>query len=170
MLKRFKKFVRGEKGNITIVAVILLPILLWCLFFFESKMQVRWIYTQVQSVMDFATLAGANQGTSEQVAGAKYACTIPYDASNQNKSGYHVTVKLFKENLSTLPQNIADELNAQVNNNQIVGLRDRDSQLSGYIYMQTSFKYPAKVKLFFNDYVINVKSTSRCQPDSPNSV
>ena len=31
---------------------------------------------------------------------------------------------------------------------------------------QTSFKYPAKVKLFFNDYVIRVKSTSRCQPDT----
>ena len=38
--------------------------------------------------------------------------------------------------------------------------------MAGYMYMQTSFKYPAKVKLFFNDYVIRVKSTSRCQPDT----
>ena len=95
MLKKIKNFICSERGSISIVAVILLPILLWCLFFFESKMQVRWIYTQVQSVMDFSTLAGANQGTSEKGAGAKYACTIPYDVSNQDKSGYHVTVKLF---------------------------------------------------------------------------
>ena len=166
MLKKIKNFICSERGSISIVAVILLPILLWCLFFFESKMQVRWIYTQVQSVMDFSTLAGANQGTSEKAAGAKYACTIPYDVSNQDKSGYHVTVKLFKENLSTLPKNIADELRQQVDSDEIIGLKDRDSQMAGYMYMQTSFKYPAKVKLFFNDYVIRVKSTSRCQPDT----
>lgn len=166
MLKKIKNFICSERGSISIVAVILLPILLWCLFFFESKMQVRWIYTQVQSVMDFSTLAGANQGTSEKVAGAKYACTIPYDVSNQDKSGYHVTVKLFKENLSTLPKNIADELRQQVDSDEIIGLKDRDSQMAGYMYMQTSFKYPAKVKLFFNDHVIRVKSTSRCQPDT----
>lgn len=161
-----KKFIRGEKGSISIVAVILLPILLWCLFFFESKMQVRWIYTQVQSVMDFSTLAGANQGTSEKVKGATYACSIPYDTSKQDKSGYHVTVNLFKENLSTLPKEIADELMSQVNSDKIIGLKDRDSQMAGYMYMQTTFKYPAKIKLFFNDYSITVKSTSRCQPDN----
>ena len=166
MLKKIKNFICCERGRISIVAVILLPILLWCLFFFESKMQVRWIYTQVQSVMDFSTLAGANQGTSEKVAGAKNACTIPYDVSNQDKSGYHVTVKYIKENLSTLPKNIADELRQQVDSDEIIGLKDRDSQMTRYMYMQTSFKYPAKVKLFFNDYVIRVKSTSRCQPDT----
>ena len=96
-------FLKKEDGNVTVVLVVLLPVLLWCLFFFESKMQVRWIYTQVQSVLDFSTLAGANTGETQK-SGTEYVCSIPYSVSEQTKSGYHVAVKLFKENNKTMNQ------------------------------------------------------------------
>lgn len=157
-------FLKKEDGNVTVVLVVLLPVLLWCLFFFESKMQVRWIYTQVQSVLDFSTLAGANTGETQK-SGTEYVCSIPYSVSEQTKSGYHVAVKLFKENVKTLPEEIKNELLAQLQSGDIEGLKDRDAQMGGYMIMTTSFKYKPNIPIFFRNYVVTVSSTSRCQPD-----
>ena len=168
-------FLKKEDGNVTVVLVVLLPVLLWCLFFFESKMQVRWIYTQVQSVLDFSTLAGANTGETQK-SGTEYVCRLayavgtneaghPYSVSEQTKSGYHVAVKLFKENVKTLPEEIKNELLAQLQSGDIEGLKDRDAQMGGYMIMSTSFKYKPNIPIFFRNYVVTVSSTSRCQPD-----
>lgn len=158
------KFFNREDGNVTVVLVVLLPVLLWSLFFFESKMQVRWIYTQVQSVMDFSTLAGANTGVTEK-RGQEYVCSIPYSESDQNNSGYHVAVKLFKENIKTLPNSVQDELLAQLQAGNIEGLKDRNSQMAGFMPMDVTFKYRPNIPIFFRNYVVHVTSTSRCQPN-----
>ena len=154
-------FLKRENGNVTVMLVVLLPVFLWCLFFFESKMQARWIYTQTQSILDFSTLAGASTGEgSRSTAGT--VCSIPYNTSDTSKSGQHVAVSLFKQNIKTLPQNVQTALLNELNSHRIVGLEDRDLQMSGYMQMKVSFKYKPNIPIFFSDYVFNIESVSRC--------
>ena len=154
-------FLKKENGSVTVMMVVLLPVLLWCLFFFESKMQARWIYTETQSILDFSTLAGASTGEgSKSTAGS--VCSIPYNTSNKKNSGQHVAVELFKKNIKVLPAKVQESLLTELNEHKIEGLEDRDLQMAGYMQMKVSFKYKPNIPIFFSDYVFNVESVSHC--------
>lgn len=165
---KFKKlanlFSCDNKGNITVMFVILLPVILWCLFFFESKMQARWVYVQTQSILDFATLGGAQTGQVETVAGGTedYVCSIPYDTSNPTQSGQHVTEYLLRENVQTLPDYVAESILTELDNGRIEGLTDYDIQRAGFMRLRVNFKYTPRIPVLFNQYSLTVESTSKC--------
>lgn len=161
-----KKIVKSERGEIALMFVILLPIIIWCIFFFEQKMQARYIYTQTQSVFDLATKAGASTGKVYQTNNNKPICVIPYNEKDQNKSGYHVTVYLLKENIQTLPEYAANSILKKLEENKIYGLKDAELSSAGYVNMSVTFDYQPSVLIWYNNYRLKIESTSRCQPYS----
>lgn len=154
----------AEDGNASVMVAVLLPVLLWCLLFFEAKMQARWLYTETQSILDISTLGGAQTGEIAATGKHKFVCTIPYDTANQNSSGYHVAVKLLKTNMSALPSSVQSSILQQLNANKISNLKDKSLWAQGYVSAKVTFKYNPGIPLFFRNYVITVESTSKCQP------
>ena len=136
----------------------MVPIFLW-----KQNASSLDIYSSTISSW-FLHTSGSYTGETQK-SGTEYVCSIPYSVSEQTKSGYHVAVKLFKENVKTLPEEIKNELLAQLQSGDIEGLKDRDAQMGGYMIMSTSFKYKPNIPIFFRNYVVTVSSTSRCQPD-----
>jgi len=157
------RFMTSESGEVSIMFAVLLPILLWCVFFFEQKMQARYIYTQAQTVFDLATKAGADTGKVYQVNNNKPICIIPYNEHDPENSGYHVTVNLLKDNINTLPSYAANSILKKLEDNKIYGLKDAELSQAGYVNMSVTFDYQPPILLWYNNYRIKIESTARCQ-------
>lgn len=151
-----------EDGNISIMMAVLLPAFLWLMAYFETEMQAKYIYNQTQFVMDMATRAGAATGEAVATQNATF-CTIPYRPADTDNSGYHTAIKVLKDNASTLPAQIRDQLVDAADNRRIEDLNDTDLRASGVVEMKMTLYYTPKTPLFFSDYRFNVESTSRCQ-------
>ena len=156
-------FMKSESGEISVMFAVLLPVLLWCIFFFEQKMQARYIYTQTQAVFDFATKAGADTGKVYQVNGNKPICVIPYNEDDPNNSGYHVAVAMLKDNIGTIPEYAANSILKNLEDNKIFGLKDAELSQGGYVNMSTTFTYQPSILVWYNNYRLKIESTARCQ-------
>lgn len=161
--KRKNWFIFGRRGQISIMMVLLVPSLLWLIFYFEGRMQARYVKDQTQVVLDIATKAGALTGIDYQIGNSKPICVIPYDEHDQNYSGYHVTKKMLLANLNTLPEDVANQLRQDAQSNKIEGMLDSDLAAGGYVSLAVTVEFKPKVALFFNNYRIKIQSTSKCE-------
>lgn len=157
-----KKLHTDERGSISVMLSLLFPMIVLLSIYQNGNWQANYIQVQTQIVLDLATLGGAETGTVTKVQNNMPSCSIPYNSANTEDSGYHVSYELLQYNArNTLPQ----EVIAQIVKPNIAGLQNWEEQASGYISIHTNFKYKAPLQLFFNRYVFNVSSTSRCQPE-----
>lgn len=163
-IQQVKSFILDEDGDITVMFAMLIPVLLWVTVYFENVMQARYILNQTQTVLDVATKGGASTGEAVKSNGAVF-CTIPYNSKNPEFSGDHVTKKLLKENLKTLPQYAQNSILEQLNNNKIIGFNDPDLRAGGFVEMKVTFKYRPDTPLFFNQYKFTISSTAKCQAE-----
>lgn len=162
MKQEMQTFWHDEEGSISVVMVILLPVLLWLTSYFEDEMQARYVYTQMQTVMDLATKAGATTGEAVQT-GNQVFCTIPYNPTKPDYSGYHVAVKVLQDNLNTLPQDVQNQIQELIDTKKIKDLDNTDTRAAGYVEMSIEFTYQPSTPLFFSHYVMNLSSSARCQ-------
>lgn len=160
--REIKMFFQDETGNMTIVMAIIMPVFLWLTIYFENEMQAQYIYTQMQTVMDLATKAGATTGEAVQTQSSVF-CTIPLNAGNPDFSGYHTAIKILQENLNTLPEDVQNQIQEQINTHKIRDLDDTDLRAAGYVEMKLDFTYHPSTPLFLNNYRFNLESTARCQ-------
>lgn len=161
-LKRMcSQFWNDEDGDICVVMAVLFPVILWLTLFFENEMQARYVYTQTQTVLDLATKAGATTGEAVQTDSSVF-CTIPLNPSNPEYSGYHVAIKVLEENLDTLPEQVQEQIQLQIDTKQIEDLDNTDLRATGYVEMKMSFVYDSTTP-FFNNYRFHLSSSARCQ-------
>lgn len=165
ILSKLKAFHSDEEGDIAVMCALLLPVMLFLMVYFENEMQVRYVYTQTQTVFDLATRGAAMTGDAVESNGMVF-CTIPYDPGNPEFSGDHVAKKLLSENITTLPQYVQDEIESMLNQGKIKGLNDPDLRAGGYVQMEATFKYRPNTPLFFQNYKITVSSTSKCEAEA----
>ncbi|WP_286146332.1 TadE/TadG family type IV pilus assembly protein [Ileibacterium valens] len=162
----FQNFLREEDGNISVMTAILLPVFLWLTAYFETEMQAQYIYTQTQFVLDMATRAGASTG--EAVASSHNVfCTIPLNDSKPDQSGYHCAIQTLEDNLHTLPVEIQEQIQTQIDQHKIRDLEDTDLRAAGVVEMRMTLWYTPRLPVFFNRYVFYVESSSKCQAVRP---
>lgn len=166
-LPRFNLFIRGTKATSTILVVMLFPVLLSLMTYFENIMEVKYVTTETQALLDFATKGAATTGKGVK-AGDDILCMIPYDEEDKEHSGYHVARKIIRTNLfvnsGNLPENARASLWEKIINDEIDGFNtnDTDEWASGKARIDLTYSYQPTDGLFGQTYRIHTVSVAKC--------
>ena len=133
-------------------------------------MEVKYVVSETQSILDLSTRGAAMTGDGVK-SGSNIICTIPYDETDEENSGYHVARKLLRSNLAerTLPQSAVDAIWKKVLDNSIEGFntRDTDEWASGKAKIDITFSYKPTATLLGRKYRVHVVSISKCTASLP---
>lgn len=160
-----KNFLLDESGSISVGLSLIFPILVLFALFTEVRWQAHYIRIETQAILDFAVLGAAQTGIATEDVGGEYYCYIPYDEGDVTYSGTHVSKYLIEENLHVLPTVLQEDVQNMLNSNSIYGLHNYPVQQNGYMNLELQLNYRNPLNLLFNQYVFNIESTARCQPD-----
>lgn len=169
-VKPLKSFVKGEKASVSVLLIIMFPVIMTVMVFFENIMEVKYVVSETQSILDLSTRGAAMTGDGVK-SGSNIICTIPYDETDEENSGYHVARKLLRSNLAerTLPQSAVDAIWKKVLDNSIEGFntRDTDEWASGKAKIDLTFSYKPTATLLGRKYRVHVVSISKCTASLP---
>ena len=160
-VKPLKSFVKGEKASVSVLLIIMFPVIMTVMVFFENIMEVKYVVSETQSILDLSTRGAAMTGDGVK-SGSNIICTIPYDETDEENSGYHVARKLLRSNL-------ADAIWKKVLDNSIEGFntRDTDEWASGKAKIDLTFSYKPTATLLGRKYRVHVVSISKCTASLP---
>ena len=169
-VKPLKSFVKGEKASVSVLLIIMFPVIMTVMVFFENIMEVKYVVSETQSILDLSTRGAAMTGDGVK-SGSNIICTIPYDETDEENSGYHVARKLLRSNLAerTLPRSAVDAIWKKVLDNSIEGFntRDPDEWASGKAKIDLTFSYKPTATLLGRKYRVHVVSISKCTASLP---
>ena len=159
--------IKGDKGSLSVMVAILLPVMLCMMIYFENVMEAQYVANETQAILDMSTKGAAETGDGIKV-GSNVVCTIPYDEEDEENSGYHVAVKLLKKNIKALPISAQAEILDQLDSNSISGLNTEDTDLwaSGISKIDLTYSYTPTVPFFGTKYKISVESVAKCTASS----
>lgn len=173
-LPQLKVFVRGSKAATTILCAMLFPVLLNLMIYFENVMEVKYVSTETQALMDFAVKGAATTGKGVK-AGDDILCMIPYDDEDKENSGYHVARKIIRTNLfvnsGNLPENARASIWAKITDDEIDGFNTKDTDVwaSGKAKIDLTYSYQPTRGFFGQTYRVHTVSVAKCYASSDSS-
>lgn len=169
IVKPLKQFVKGDKAIASLLLILTFPVIMAMMIFFENIMEVKYVHSEVQTILDLSTRGAAMTGDGVK-SGSNVICTIPYDEDDEENSGYHVARKLLRTNLyaGTLPRSASDSIWRQVLDETISGFNthDTDQWASGKARIDLTFSYTPTASFFGKKYRVHVVSIAKCTASS----
>lgn len=158
-----RSLISKDTGSISVMMVMMFPVLLGMMFYFENYMEAQYVSNETQAILDMSTKGAAATGDGIKV-GSNIVCTIPYDEEDEENSGYHVAVKLLKKNIKALPVSAQAEILDKLDSDSISGLNteDTDQWASGISKIDLTYSYTPTHAFFGKKFRIHSESVAKC--------